>query len=283
MSCATGLRARTRVVEKRVNAARWAKGLVVAALLLRAGVVTAAPASSPPPPPPPVQTETPRAEEPGSGQRERFHTARERLREIGDADGYANFAAEAEREAERRREAALARGAAARASGVSALEEKMFQQTLREAGLLGEEGCFKSAPDFSRQRDLFRYPTRARLVRGDFQKRGAASAPAFEPGERPDAALFIVLGCTLEVFVEEATPGVFTARLAHAEIFALASRARSRWNPARGRAALDGARASASAFRNRASYCRRLARAFSKRAHRAARRSQERDLRARAS
>jgi len=169
------------------------------------------------PPAPPAEAA------PLSPERARF----ERFKQGAAADPRADFAREAEAEAERRRSEALARGVPATPDGV---ESELVGRQLAES-IAGRSGCFEEEPDLRGQDDWIRHRA---LARGDFLATLAAASakPGFSiPADEVGAIVWIRFACVAKSRLDEPEPGRFVVEIEHVSYLALMSRRLSWWNP----------------------------------------------------
>jgi len=171
---------------------------------------------APPEPAPPAE-----AAAPLSPERQRL----ERWKEGGTAtDPRGGFARAAEEEAERRRSAALARGAA---PGPDTVEAEMHGQQLEElASWAG--GCFPEEPDFAGQDDWIRHRA---ITREDFRENEPSEVKAEVEGPvAAEAYVALRLACVVRPRMAETPSGSYVAELESVRFFALLSRERSWWS-----------------------------------------------------
>jgi len=176
--------------------------------------------ASPAPAPPPA-AEAPAAA-PLSPEQQRF----ENWKQSGaPADPRAGFAQTAEEEAERRRQAALARGVTPDPdSAAGELRRLQLEELVTWNG-----GCFPVEPDFAGQDDWIRHRA---LTRDDFRETEPRhlETEVEIPGGVVAAYVRIRLACVVNTRVSE-SPGGFTAEIVDVRFFSMLSRDESWWNP----------------------------------------------------
>jgi hypothetical protein len=166
----------------------------------------------------------PTAAAPPSAERQRF----EAWKQAGEAaDPRAAFARQAEAEAARRRQEALAEGGGNEAASI---EREMVEDELALLGA-GAAGCFAEEPDLASQDDWIPHRT---LSRGDFVASEAseeAKPVVWIPFAEIGAYVTIRLACIVEGRLSEPEPGRFVVEIAEVRYLALLSRQGSWWNP----------------------------------------------------
>jgi hypothetical protein len=170
-------------------------------------------------------------------QMERF----KREKGAGSDHPFEGFAAEAEREMQRLREAAIGgspgatRGEEERRQGASdekyrALEREILDERLAGLASWGTSGCFLEEPDWNEQDDFIRH---RELTRDDFLSNSAQKiALAVKvPGARVGAYVALRLSCVVKTRLTGLGDDRHRAEISQVRYFALLSRNESYWSP----------------------------------------------------